>query len=61
MRVRLDTIEVSDEFRRKLNKYVGSKGLASRATVKSHAHAAIYQYFVDVDDDIDLGESDDEI
>jgi hypothetical protein len=59
MRVRLNTIEVSDEFRRKLNKYVGGKGLASRAAVKSHAHAAIDQYFVDVDDDIDLEENDD--
>ena len=58
MKVRLNTIEVSDEFRRKLSGYLGGKGLASRATVTAHAHAAIDQYFTDIDDE-DLGENDD--
>jgi len=35
MKVRMDTIVVDDEFRRRLNIYVGRPGLATRKEVKS--------------------------
>ena len=35
MRVRMGTIEVDGEFRRRLNIYMGLTGLATRAEVKS--------------------------
>ena len=52
MKVRLGTIEISDERRRKLNVYRGMKGLASRADVRRMALDGIYQYFVDMEYDV---------
>ena len=44
MKVRLGTIELSDEMRRKLNVYDGKKGLAKRKDVLAHIHNTLRKH-----------------
>lgn len=64
MKVRLGTIEVSDERRLAIAAYNGGKGLATRKEVLRHTHAALDAYFVDIEFDAKQRhnwENDDEI
>jgi len=64
MKVRLGTIEVSDERRLAIAAYNGGKGLATRKDVYQMAHSAMDAFFVDIEFDVKQRhnwENDDEI